>query len=68
MIKGVRMENRSLLKRGVISLSVAVVSLVLLGGVPLHAKGPVTPKAKRELVQKSTLSEARIDAVLKEAY
>ncbi len=56
------------LKRGVMTLSVACASFVLLGTSPLEAKGPLTTEVKTAAVQKTSLTAERINAVLKEAY
>jgi len=61
------MKN-DLFKKGVLTLSSLCVSLMLVGTTPLEAKGPLSDQVKTALVQKERLSEARIEAVLKEAY
>ena len=61
-------EKRSLLRKGMMGLSIICASLVLVGTAPAQAKGPVTiPEIKAERKQ-GTLTQARINAVLKEAY
>ena len=61
-------QTFSLMKRGMVTLSVACASLILLSTAPAQAKGPLTAEAKTAVVQKSSLTEERINAVLKEAY
>ena len=58
-----RRENR-MQKR---FLAVVTASLMLFGGAT-YAKGPLNDQVKTVLVQKRTLDDARINAVLKEAY
>jgi len=62
-----KIETRHLLRKGVMGLSIACASLIMLGTSPVEAKGPVPAAVKTE-VKKSSLSEERINAVLKEAY
>ena len=62
-----KIETRHLFRKGVMGLSLACASLIVLGTSPVEAKGPVSPATKVEVKQNS-LSEARINAVLKEAY
>ncbi len=61
-------QTLSLMKRGMVTLSVACASLILLCTTPAQAKGPLTAEAKTAVVQKTSLTEERINAVLKEAY
>ena len=61
-------QKLSLLKRGMMTLSIACASLMLLSTTPVEARGPLTTEAKTELSTKSTLTQERINAVLKEAY
>ncbi len=58
--------NVKLLRKGIMGLSIACASLIMLGTGPVEAKGPV-PAVKTE-VKQTSLTEARINAVLKEAY
>jgi glutaminase len=60
-------ETKQLMKRGIMSLSIACASLMIIGTSTIEAKGPV-PAAAVKGVQQHTLTEARIKAVLKEAY
>jgi len=60
------MERGSLFKKGL--MSVAVASLLLLGSTSALAKGPLKSEAPSAVVQQGKLTEARINAVLKEAY
>ena len=62
-----KIKTRHLFRKGVMGLSIACASLIMLGTSPVHAKGPVPDAVKTE-VQKTSLTEARINAVLKEAY
>jgi glutaminase len=59
------MQKVDMMKKGL--CSIAVVSFMLFGGVS-YAKGPLGDQVKTAVVQKRTLDEARINAVLKEAY
>jgi glutaminase len=61
------MIRNTLWKKGVLTLSAACASLMLISTSPVEAKGPLND-TKSVLVQKAPLSEARINAVLKEAY
>ena len=61
-------QKLSLLKRGMVTLSIACASLILLSTTPVEARGPLTTEVKTELSTKSTLTQERINAVLKEAY
>ncbi|RLA69746.1 MAG: glutaminase [Epsilonproteobacteria bacterium] len=61
-------QKISLIKRGMVTLSIACASLILLSTTPVEAKGPLTAEVKTAISQKSSLSEERINAVLKEAY
>ncbi len=60
--------RRNLWKQGMKGVSLAVASLVLLTATPSEAKGPLATVPQSVVSQKATLSEARINAVLKEAY
>jgi len=62
-----KMETRYLVKRGVMGFSIACAALMMLGTSPVEAKGPVAATVKTE-VKTTSLTEARINAVLKEAY
>ena len=62
------MKEQHFLKRGLLGLSAVCAALVLVGTTPAEAKGPLTTEAKTAVVQKGALTEARINAVLKEAY
>jgi len=59
-------EKRSLLRKGVMGLSIICASLVLVGMSPAQAKGPVTIPGVQIERKHGTLTEARINAVLKE--
>lgn len=59
---------KKVFKRGVMTLSVACVSLILMGTTAVEAKGPLTTEVKTQAVQKTSLTEERINTVLKEAY
>lgn len=61
-------QGFSFIKRGAVTLSVVCASLMLMGGTPIEAKGPLTTEVKTQAVQKTSLTEERINAVLKEAY
>ncbi|MEA3434006.1 MAG: glutaminase A [Campylobacterota bacterium] len=61
-------QKSGLIKRGVLTLSIACASLILMNATPVQAKGPLTTEVKTEAIQKTTLTEERINAVLKEAY
>jgi len=61
-------EKRSLLRKGVMGLSIICASLVLVGMSPAQAKGPVTIPGVQIEKKQGRLTEARINAVLKEAY
>jgi len=63
------MESRKFMKRGLMTLSVAVASLIL-AGTPVQAKGvPAAAEAKQvEVSHRQPLTETRIRSVLKEAY
>jgi len=62
-----KLKTRYLVKRGMVGLSVVCASLIMLGTSPVQAKGPV-PAATKVEAKQGTLSEARINTVLKEAY
>ena len=64
----VGIQKQSFLKRGAMSLSIACASLILMGGTPAEAKGPVTTEAKTAVTQTHSLTGERIQAVVKEAY
>jgi len=49
-------------------LSVAAASLLIFGAAPLSAKGPLQTQTQQTTLQKAPLTQARIEAVLKEAY
>jgi len=49
-------------------LSVAAASLLIFGAAPLSAKGPLQTQIQQTTLQKAPLTQARIEAVLKEAY
>jgi len=61
-------QKSGLIKRGMVTLSVACASLILMSTTPAQAKGPLTAEAKTAVVQKTSLTEERINTVLKEAY
>jgi len=61
-------QKHSFIKRGALTLSMVCASLVLLSTTAVEAKGPMTKEIKTEVVKSASLSEARINAVLKEAY
>ena len=61
-------HKTSFMKRGTMALSVVCASLVVLGSTSAEAKGPLTTEVKTQAVQKTSLTEERINAVLKEAY
>ncbi len=61
-------QKMSLMKRGMVTLSVACASLILLNTTAVEAKGPLTTEVKTAVSQNNSLTEARINAVLKEAY
>lgn len=61
-------QKSSLIKRSVLTLSIACASFILVNATPAEAKGPLTTEVKTELSKKSSLTEERINAVLKEAY
>ncbi len=67
-IMGKISTKRHLLKKGIMTLSVACASLILMSTTVVEAKGPLTTEVKIEAVQKTSLTEERINAVLKEAY
>ncbi len=71
-MQGIRMQNlstRYFFKKSVMTLSAVCASLVLFSTVPVEAKGPLTAVAEQvTTVQKTSLTEERINAVLKEAY
>lgn len=50
------------------TLSVACAALIMMSTTALEAKGPLTTEVKTQAVQKTSLTEERINAVLKEAY
>ncbi len=63
------LSTRYFFKKGVLTLSAVCASLVLFSTVPAEAKGPLTATAEQVVaVQKTSLTEERINAVLKEAY
>ena len=62
-----KIETKHLVKRGVMGLSIACASLIMLGTSPVQAKGPV-PAATKTEVKQTSLTEERINAVLKETY
>jgi len=61
-------QKPSLMKRGVLTFSIACASFMLMNATPAEAKGPLTTEVKTEAIKKTTLTEERINAVLKEAY
>ena len=61
-------QKHSFIKRGALTLSMVCASLVLLSTTAVEAKGPMTKEVKTEVVKSASLSETRINAVLKEAY
>ncbi len=61
-------KRNTVFKRGVMTLSVVCASLIMMGTTAVEAKGPLTTEAKTQAVQKTSLTEERINAVLKEAY
>lgn len=61
-------QRSNLIKRGLLTVSIACTSFIILGSTVVEAKGPLKSEAKTEVIQKSTLSEARINAILQEAY
>lgn len=61
-------EKLSLMKRGMVTLSIACASLILMSTTPVQAKGPLTVETKTAVTQTNALTEVRINAVLKEAY
>ncbi len=64
------MENRSsleqFLKRGAMTLSLVCATLMMVGSTVVEAKGPLNVAVQK--VTQNSLSEERINAVLKEAY
>ena len=60
--------KRHLFKKGIMTLSVACASLIVMSTTAAEAKGPLTTEVKIEAVKKTSLTEERINAVLKEAY
>ena len=62
-----KLETKQFVRKGVMGLSIACASLIMLGTSPVEAKGPVPATVKTE-VKQTSLSEERINAVLKEAY
>jgi len=66
------MENEiqkfGLMKRGIVTLSIACASLIMMSTTALEAKGPLITEVKTQAVQKTSLTEERINAVLKGAY
>jgi len=60
--------TKHFVKRGVMGLSIACASLIMLGTSPVQAKGPVPATTVKTEVKKTSLTEERINAVLKEAY
>jgi len=70
--KGEKMQHKiqryDFLKKGAMTLSVVCASLMFMGTTPVEAKGPLTTEVKTQAVQKTSLTEERINAVLKEAY
>ncbi|BAF71859.1 glutaminase A [Sulfurovum sp. NBC37-1] len=62
-----KIESRHFVKKGVMRLSIACASFIMLGTSPVQAKGPV-PSAVQTEVKKTSLTQERINAVLKEAY
>ena len=63
-----KIQNMSVIKKGMVTFSIACASLILMSTTPLEAKGPLTAEIKAAVTQTNSLSEARINAVLKEAY
>ena len=61
-------QKSGLIKRGMVTLSVACASLIMMSTTPVQAKGPLTAEAKTAVVQKTGLTDERINAVLKDAY
>jgi glutaminase len=61
------MTDKRLWKKGLMTLSAVCVSLALFSGMPAEAKGSLK-EFGTAVSQKAPLSEARINAVLKEAY
>ncbi len=61
-------QKVGLIKRGMVTLSIACASLILMTATPAQAKGPLTAETKAAVTQTNALTEARINAVLKEAY
>lgn len=61
-------QTLSLMKRGMVTLSIACASLILMSTTPVQAKGPLTAEVKTAVSTTNALSEARINAILKEAY
>ena len=61
-------KKDTVFKRGMMTLSVACAALIMLSTTAVEAKGPLTTEVKTQAVQKTSLTEERINAVLKEAY
>ena len=61
-------KRDTVFKRGMMTLSIACASLIIMSTTALEAKGPLTTEVKTQAVQKTSLTEERINAVLKEAY
>jgi len=72
-IKGKRMQNKiqsmNLIKKGMVTFSIACASLIIMNTTPIQAKGPLATDIKTVVLgEKSSLTAERINAVLKEAY
>ena len=64
-----KQDGKHWFKQGLVGVSVACASLVLLATSPVEAKGPLHDVAKKlTLNTQAPLSQERINAVLKEAY
>ena len=61
-------KTQHFFKKGVMTFSVVCASLIFMNTTTVEAKGPLTTEAKTEVVKKVSLTEERINAVLKEAY
>ena len=61
-------QKSSLIKRGMLVFSIVCASFVLMNTTHAEAKGPLTAEVKTEAIKATTLTEERINEVLKEAY
>jgi len=61
-------QKYNFIRKSAFTLSIVCASLMILGTSTAEAKGPLPKEVKTEVVKSASLTEARINAVLKEAY